>query len=405
MKKDGEAMEALLEHVYTPEWQRLLAKVRACERLNPEDGLFLLTTNRLSWLGALADEARRLRVGDQVYFNNNAHINYSNICAIHCRFCAFGKTRKSPDGYTYSIEQIVEKARAYGRMGVTELHMVGGLHPDLPFGWYLEMLRRVKTAVPQAHLKCFTAIEMLHFAKISRQPLADVMRQLKDAGLDSMPGGGAEIFSQRVRDIICKAKETAEEWLWVHDTAHRLGLKTNATMLYGHIETPEEIVDHLVRLREQQDQTGGFQAFIPLAFHPANTDLADLPGPTGYLDLRVVAVARLLLDNFNFIKSYWVMMSPRLAQISLTYGANDVDGTVREEKIYHMAGATTPQAQTPEELLSLIWEAGRIPAERDTLYNVIREYPARPPADWRPVLVGETLQPAEMPVHPEEVEA
>lgn len=389
-------MEALLERVLPPEWRPLLDKVRSGERLSADDGLRLLTTDHLVWLGALADEARRLRVGDQVYFNNNAHINYSNVCAIHCRFCAFGKSKNNPDGYTYTTEQIVEKARAYGRMGVTELHMVGGLHPTLPFDWYLDMLRQVKAEVPQAHMKCFTAIEMLHFAKISGLPLEEVMRRLKKAGLDSMPGGGAEIFSQRVRDIICKPKETAEEWLWVHDTAHRLGIKTNATMLYGHIETPAEIVDHLIRLREQQDKTGGFQAFIPLAFHPANTDLADLPGPTGYLDLRVVAVARLLLDNFKFIKSYWVMMSPRMAQISLTFGANDIDGTVREEKIYHMAGATTPQAQTPEELLSLIWEAGRIPAERDTLYNVIREYPAQPPADWRPVLVGETLQPEEV---------
>lgn len=382
-------MEAILERVLPPDWRPIWEKVQGGERLDGEEGLRLLTSNRLTALGALADEVRRRRVGDQVYFNNNAHINYSNVCAIHCRFCAFGKSKNSRDGYTYSIEQILEKVRAYAAMGVTEIHMVGGLHPDLPFSWYLEMLRAVRAAAPAVHLKCFTAIELLHFTKISGLSLEEVLVRLKEAGLGSLPGGGAEIFSRRVREIICKPKETAEEWLHVHDTAHRLGLKSNATMLYGHIETPEEIIDHLLRLREQQDRTGGFQAFIPLAFHPANTDLAHLPGPTGYQDLRVVAVARLLLDNFRFIKSYWVMMSPRLAQISLSFGANDLDGTVREEKIYHMAGATTPQQQTPEELLSLIWEAGRIPAERDTLYNVIREYPACPPEGWRPVLVGE----------------
>jgi len=382
-------MATVLERVLPPDWRPVLEKVRRGERLSGEEGLRLLTSNRLTPLGALADEARRLRAGDQVYFNNNAHINYSNVCAIHCRFCAFGKSRNHPEGYAYSIGQIVEKAAAYARLGVTEFHMVGGLHPDLPFDWYLDMLRAVKAAAPEAHLKCFTAIEMLHFSKISGLPLEEVLSRLKEAGLGSMPGGGAEIFAPRVRNIICKPKETAEEWLWVHDTAHSLGIKSNATMLYGHVERPEEIIDHLLRLREQQDRSGGFQAFIPLAFHPANTDLSDLPGPTGYLDLRVVAVARLLLDNFRFIKSYWVMMSPRMAQISLAFGANDVDGTVREEKIYHMAGAVTPQVQTPEELLSLIWEAGRIPAERDTLYNVIHEYPARPPEGWRPLLVGD----------------
>lgn len=355
-------------------------KVAAGERLSFEDGLLLMTHPRLSAVGQLANLARRLRVGDRVYFNNNAHINYSNLCAIHCKFCAFGKSRRSPDGFTLSIEQIVARAREAVEQGATELHMVGGLHPDLPWEWYPAMLRAVKEACPGVHLKCFTAIEMLHFARISGLSLERVILALKEGGLGSMPGGGAEIFASRVREIICKPKETAEEWLMVHDTAHRVGLKSNATMLYGTVETPAERVDHLIRLRDQQDRSGGFQAFIPLRFHPANTNLDHLPGPTGYDDLRTLAVGRLMLDNFDHIKCYWISSSPALAQLALHFGANDIDGTVREEKIYHMAGARTAQYTELQQLLRMIWEAGRIPAERNTVYEVIREYPAEPDA-------------------------
>lgn len=354
-----------------PVWE----KVRAGERLAADDGLALLRSSNLFAVGYMANYSRKRRAGDRVFFNNNAHINYSNVCAIHCRFCAFGKSKRSPEGYTMSIEQVVEKARKFAQYGITELHMVGGLHPELPFAYYTDMLAALREAVPQVHLKAFTAIEMLHFTKISGLPLEDVLIRLKEAGLGSMPGGGAEIFAPRVRNQICKPKETAEEWLHVHRTAHKLGLRSNATMLYGTFEEPEDIVDHLLRLRELQDETGGFQAFIPLAFHPANTDLDYLPGPTGFDDLRAIAAGRLLLDNFRYVKSYWVMASPTIAQLSLHFGANDIDGTVREEKIYHMAGARTPMELEERELLRMIREAGRIPAERDTLYNLLREYP------------------------------
>jgi len=359
----------LLERVLPPDLAPIHRKVLEGQRLSFEDGVTLIRHPNLFAVGQLANLARRLRVGDRVYFNNNAHINYSNFCAIHCRFCAFGKTRRSPDGYTYSTDEIVQKARQAVAQGATELHMVGGLHPDLPWEWYPQMLRDVKAACPDVHLKCFTAIEMLHFTKISGLTLEQVMLELKAAGLGSMPGGGAEIFSQRVREIICKPKESAEEWL---------GLKSNATMMYGTVETPEERIDHMIRLRELQDKTGGFQAFIPLRFHPENTDLDDLPGPTGFDDLRAIAVGRLMLDNFQHIKSYWVSSSPAIAQVSLHFGANDIDGTVREEKIYHMAGAQTAQYTELQQLLRMIWEAGRIPAERNTLYEIVREYPAEP---------------------------
>lgn len=372
---------AFLRRVLPADLRPLLDKVVAGERLSFDDGVLLMRHPNLGAVGRLADLARRLRAGDYVYFNNNAHINYSNMCAIHCKFCAFGKTRRSPDAFELSIDEIVRRAQAFAALGATELHMVGGLHPDLPFSWYIDMLRAVKAAVPHVHLKCFTAIELLHFTKLSGLSLEQVIVQLKEAGLGSLPGGGAEIFAERVRNEICRPKETADEWLWVHDTAHRLGLRSNATMLYGITETAEERVDHLVRLREQQDKSGGFQAFIPLRFHPENTDYAHLPGPSGFDDLKVIAVGRLMLDNFRHIKSYWISTSPAVTQVALEFGANDVDGTVREEKIYHMAGAVTPQQTEQRQLLRLIYEAGRIPAERNTVYDIIKAYPPEPPAD------------------------
>ncbi|MBY6277549.1 aminofutalosine synthase MqnE [Symbiobacterium thermophilum] len=371
-------VSTLLERTLDARLAPIYRKVVAGERLSFDDGVTLMTHPNLFAVGQLANLARRLRVGDQVYFNNNAHINYSNVCAIHCKFCAFGQSRRSPRAFTLSIDEIVAKARAAVAQGATELHMVGGLHPDLPWEWYPAMLRAVKAACPDVHLKCFTAIELIHFTRISGLSLEEVLLTLKEAGLGSLPGGGAEIFAPRVREAICKPKETAEEWLHVHDTAHRLGLKSNATMLYGTIETPEERVDHLIRLREQQDRSGGFQAFIPLRFHPENTGLAHLPGPTGYDDLRVIAVGRLMLDNFPHIKSYWIASSPAITQVALHFGANDIDGTVREEKIYHMAGARTAQYTELQQLLRMIWEAGRIPAERNTVYEVIRAYPPEP---------------------------
>ncbi|HYF94238.1 MAG TPA: aminofutalosine synthase MqnE [Symbiobacteriaceae bacterium] len=354
-------------------------KVLQDQRLTAEDGIALLQSHDLFAIGAIADEARRRRVGEYVYFNNNAHINYSNICALSevCKFCAFGKQNGvDPGGYTYTIEQMVEKAKAYARLGVTEFHMVGGLHPDMPFAYYTDFLSAIKQAVPQAHLKCFTAVEIDFFSKKFKMSVEEVLLRLREAGHGSMTGGGAEMFHPEVHNVLCRGKMSGERYLQIHRIAHHLGVRTTCTMLYGHIEKPHHVVDHMLKLRELQDETGGESAFIPLAFHPTNTEMADLPGPTGFYDLKIVAVARLLLDNIKAVKSYWVMISPRIAQISLQFGANDIDGTVREEKIYHFAGATTPMLQEQTDLLRMIRQAGRIPAERDTLYNVLRVYDA-----------------------------
>lgn len=359
-------------------------KVLADQRLSAEDGIQLLESHDLYAVGAIANEARRRRVGEYVFFNNNAHINYSNVCALWnvCKFCAFGKqNKKDPDGYTYEIEQMVEKAKAYARLGVTEFHMVGGLHPDMPFSYYTDFIAAIKAAVPQAHLKCFTAVEIDFFTRKFRMSAEEVLLRLREAGHGSMTGGGAEMFHPEVHNVLCKGKMPGSRYLEIHRTAHKLGIRTTCTMLYGHIEKPYHVVDHMLKLRELQDETGGETAFIPLAFHPTNTEMADLPGPTGAYDLKTVAVARLLLDNIKAIKSYWVMISPRIAQISLQFGANDVDGTVREEKIYHFAGATTPMIQEQNDLLRMIREAGRVPAERDTLYNVLRVYDVTRPME------------------------
>ncbi|HEY8348144.1 MAG TPA: aminofutalosine synthase MqnE [Symbiobacteriaceae bacterium] len=351
-------------------------KVMTDQRLTFEDGLKLMESDNLFAVGALADLARHRRVGDYVYFINNAHINYSNICALRnvCRFCAFGKDRNDPAGYTYTIEQMVEKAKAYARLGVTEFHMVGGLHPDMPFSYYTDFISAIKQAVPHAHLKCFTAVEIDYFSRKFRMSVEEVLLRLREAGHGSLTGGGAEMFHPEVHNRICPGKMSGDRYLEIHRIAHRLGIPTTCTMMYGHVEEPRHVVDHILRLRDLQDETGGETAFIPLAFHPTNTRMSHLPGPTGWYDLKIIAVARLLLDNFKAIKSYWIMLSPRIAQISLHFGANDIDGTVREEKIYHFAGATTPMLQEKEELIRLIWEAGKIPAERDTVYNILKVY-------------------------------
>jgi aminodeoxyfutalosine synthase len=352
-------------------------KVMQDQRLSGEDGIKLLESHDLFAVGAIANEARKRRVGDYVYFNNNAHINYSNVCALWnvCTFCAFGKQNKvDPEGYTYTIEQMVEKAKAYASMGVTEFHMVGGLHPDMPFEYYTEFISAIKTAVPGAHLKCFTAVEIDFFTKKFKMSTEEVLLRLRAAGHGSLTGGGAEMFHPEVHNTICKGKMPGSQYLEIHRTAHNLGIRTTCTMLYGHIEKPYHVVDHMLKIRELQDETGGETAFIPLAFHPTNTSLAHLPGPTGAYDLKIIAVARLLLDNVKAVKSYWVMISPRIAQVSLAFGANDIDGTVREEKIYHFAGATTPMLQEQEDLLRMIRQAGRIPVERDTVYNVLKVY-------------------------------
>lgn len=349
-------------------------KVLAQERLTFEDGVRLYEHPDLLAVGRLADAVRRRLHGDVVYYNVNRHINPTNVCMQECSFCAFGRKAADPLAYEMSHREVYERAASCVAQGATELHIVAGLHPLFDLAWYEECFQGLKARFPGLHLKCMTAVEIAYFSKMERLDHETVLRRLVDAGLESMPGGGAEIFHPEVRRQICDNKCDADEWLEIHRKAHAMGLKSNCTMLYGHVEEPEHRVDHVLRLRALQDETGGFQAFIPLAFHPENTALAHLPGPTGRLDLRVVAVSRLLLDNVPHVKAYWIMLGPKTAQIALSFGADDLDGTVVEERIVHMAGATSPEELPVAELRRLITEAGRTPVERDTLYRrVLRE--------------------------------
>lgn len=352
-------------------------KVQADERLSFEDGVRLYESPDINGVGYLANIVRERQNGNFAYYNFNQHIDYSNVCILHarCHFCAFARKDIKTDGaWEMSVDEFLDKAMYSIDHGCTEIHSVGGLHPKLPFEYYLDMLRGLKERMPQVHLKFFTAVEIHHFSRIFKMSIEEVLIALREAGLDSLPGGGAEIFAEETREKICPGKLSAEGWLEVHDIAHRLDISTNATMLYGHLETNEDRVDHLIRLREQQDKSGGFATFIPLAFHPDNTRMDYLPSTSGLTDLRNVAVSRLLLDNFPHIKVYWIMTGLKTAQIALSFGADDIDGTVTEEKITHMAGADTPEAISAEEIIQLIEEAGRISVERDTLYNeIIRE--------------------------------
>ncbi|MDI6790707.1 MAG: aminofutalosine synthase MqnE [Thermodesulfobacteriota bacterium] len=358
-----------------PWWQEIRGKVEAGERLSFEDGLRLYQSNDILAIGALANTVRRRLNGDKAFYIYNQHINYSNICVNRCRFCAFGKDKGDPAAYEMSTEEIVGKIQRRRHEPITEVHIVGGIHPDLPYRYYVEMIREIKKARPEIHIHAFTAVEIAHLAKISGQTISDTLCDLRGTGLGSLPGGGAEVFSPRIRERLCPKKLSPEGWLEVAKTAHRLGIKSNATMLYGHIESAEERVGHLLALRRTQDETGGFMSFIPLAFHPRNTELSDLSNTTGFNDLKNIAVARLLLDNFPHIKAYWVMIGPKLAQIALNFGADDLDGTIIEEKITHMAGAETAQGMTRAELRRLIHEAGCTPVERDTLYNIVEAQP------------------------------
>jgi aminodeoxyfutalosine synthase len=346
-------------------------KVLAGERLSADDGLALYQSHDLLAIGWLANHVREQRHGNITYYNVNRHINPTNVCVAHCRLCAFGRSPDSPGAYTFALEEIWNRAADGVAEGATEFHIVGGLHPDLPFEYYLDLIRGLKQRFPQVHLKAFTMVEVGYYARISKLSIIDTLLAMKNAGVDSLPGGGAEIFHPRVRKIICDHKVSGQMWLQIARTAHEIGLRSNATMLYGHIETPEERVDHLLQLRALQDQTHGFVTFIPLSFHPANTALSHLPISTGIDDLKTIAVSRLLLDNFDHIKAYWIMLTPRIAQVALRFGANDLDGTVVEEKIYHDAGATTPEHLTRAELERLIRAAGRVPVERDTRYNPV----------------------------------
>ena len=356
---------------YPARLSALREKVAAGDRLSFDDGVYLYEHVDLFTLGELANVVRERKNGNFAYYNVNTHLNPTNVCVYRCTFCAFRADLKSPKGYVMSDEQILERAAEADRRGATELHIVGGLHHQLPYEWYLNVVRIIHQAQPRLHLKAYTAVEWDWFQRLTGRPTSSLLAEFKEAGLGSLPGGGAEIFHPEVRDKICEHKADADSWMRIHREAHRLGLRTNATMLYGHIEEVRHRVDHLCRLRDLQDETGGFQTFIPLAFHPDNTGLAHIPRPSGLLDLKTMAVSRLMLDNFAHIKAYWVMLGIKTAQVALSFGADDLDGTVVHEKIYHDAGSDSPQELSVAEIDRLIREAGRTPVERDTLYNEV----------------------------------
>ncbi len=351
--------------------ESIYEKVLARKRLDFDDGVALYCTGDILAVGWLANHVRERMHGDKTYFNVNRHINPTNVCVAACRLCAFGRKKDSPGAYTMALDEAFETAASGYSEAVTEFHIVGGLHPDLPFQYFLDLVSGLKQRFPQVHLKAFTMVEVAYLAKRAKLSIAETLQQLKAAGVDSLPGGGAEIFADRIRHIICDHKIDGDQWLETARLAHNMGLRSNATMLYGHVENEEDRVDHLLRLRTLQDDTNGFQTFIPLAFHPDNTPLEHLPKTTGMLDIKQIAVGRLLLDNFPHIKAYWQMLTPKIAQIALRFGADDLDGTVIEEKIYHDAGATTPQGMRRQELVRLIREAGRDPIERDTMYRPV----------------------------------
>src|SRR6202046_5149695 len=354
-----------------PGLEPIAGKVQRGERLSFDDGLALYRSGDILAVGWLANHVRERKHGDVAYFNVNRHINPTNVCVASCRLCAFGRKKGAADTYTMALEEAWQTAGEGYIDAVTEFHIVGGLHPDLPFSYFMDLVRGLKVRYPKVHIKAFTMVEVAFLAKRGKMTIEETLLRMKAAGVDSCPGGGAEIFADRVRHIICDHKIDGGEWLETAATAHRIGLKSNATMLYGHVENDEDRVDHMLRLRAVQDETGGFQTFIPLAFHPDNTALAHIPKTTGMMDLKQIAIGRLLLDNFAHVKSYWQMVSPEMAQISLRFGADDIDGTVIEEKIYHDAGATTPQGMRRAELIRVITEAGREPFERDTLYRAV----------------------------------
>ncbi len=347
-------------------------KLQAGERLTLEDGVRLFNAPDLLAVGWLANREREKRHGARTYFNYNLRLEPTNVCEASCLFCSFARLKPGmPEAYTMSLEEAWDKLRQRANQPLTELHIVNGLNPHLPFSYYTDLLRGFKRIRPGIHLKCFTAVEIAYFADLYGMTDEQVLRELIDAGLDSLPGGGAEIFAERVRRKICHDKADADRYLSIHRLAHQLGLKTNVTMLYGHIETMEERVDHMLRARALQDETGGFQAFIPLAFHPDNNQMRKLPAPSGTDTLRVHAVSRLMLDNIPHVKAFWIATGLDVAQTALWFGVDDLDGTVQEEKIYHMAGSQTPEGMTTAALTRLVRAAGREPLERDTFYNIV----------------------------------
>jgi aminodeoxyfutalosine synthase len=350
----------------------LYDKVAAGQRISEADALRLFESKDLNAVGAIADFVRRRKVGDRASYILNRYINYSNYCILSCQFCSFARKKRDADGFQLSVEQMVQKAREALRLGITELHIVGGLHPSLPFSYYTDMLAALRALDPRLQLKCFTAIEILHLAWLAKKSVAETLAELKAAGLESLTGGGAEIFRPEVRSAIARGKESAEEYLDVHRTWHRLGGRSTCTMLFGHVESLADRVDHLRQLRALQDETHGFVGFVPLPYHPENNDIPVENPPTGYDALRTIAVSRIYLDNFDHITAYWVGMSLKLAQVALSYGADDLHGTIFEEHIFHMAGAQSPQLQTEAEMIKAIRETGCTPVQRNTFYEPIK---------------------------------
>jgi aminodeoxyfutalosine synthase len=363
------------------ELRDLYDKVVAGERISEADALRLFETKDLNALGAIADFVRQRKVGNRASFIINRYINYSNYCILTCQFCSFARKKRDADGFELSVPQIVEKAREALKLGITELHIVGGLHPSLPFSYYTDMLKALKNLDGRLQLKCFTAIEILHLAWLAKKTVLETLTELKAAGLDSLTGGGAEIFRKEVRSAIAKGKESAEEYLDVHRQWHKLGGRSTCTMLYGHVETLADRVDHLRQLRALQDETQGFTGYVPLAYQPEDNDIPVTHPPTGFDSLRTIAVSRIYLDNFPHVTAYWVGLGLKLAQVALSYGADDLHGTIIEEHIFHMAGATSPQLQTEAEMIKAIREAGRTPVQRNTFYEPIKILENTPAAE------------------------
>ncbi len=358
--------------VQRSELRDLHDKVVAGERLSDADALRLFESKDINAVGAMADFARQRKVGNRASYILNRYINYSNYCILSCQFCSFARKKRDADGFELSIDQIVQKAREALALGITELHIVGGLHPSLPFSYYVDFLKALKALDPQLQLKCFTAIEILHLAWLAKKSVEQTLIELKEAGLASLTGGGAEIFRKEVRVQIARGKESAEEYLDVHRIWHRLGGRSTCTMLYGHVETLADRVDHLRQLRALQDETHGFTGFVALPYQPENNGIPVNTPPTGFDQLRTLAVSRLYLDNFDHITAYWVGMGLKLAQVALSYGADDLHGTILEEHIFHMAGAKSPQLQTEAEMVKAILETGRVPVQRNTFYEPMK---------------------------------
>ncbi len=366
----GTILENIERFARDPELLDIAEKVESGGRLSFEDGMTILNSSDLNTVGLLADYAKRKREGDRVYFVVNRHVNPTNICAISCKFCAFAKTAKSADAYELNSERILSLLNEELR----EVHIVGGLHPDWPFEHYLDIVRMIKERYPAVHVKAYTAVEIDWFSDISGLSHEEVLLAMKEAGVDALPGGGAEIFSEEVRKKICAPKTQSLQWIDIHRTAHRVGIPSNATILYGHIERYDHVVDHFDRLRNLQDETGGFFAFIPVLFQPENTRMSELKPRSGSYDLKVHALARLYLDNFPHIKAYWITLGEKAAQVALSYGCDDADGTILREKIIHDAGATSEVGHTRDFFTRMIKDAGYTPVERDALYNVVKIY-------------------------------